>query len=149
MGTAQSLLLTSKHRTFIGSEYTNSYPNEISKWGYNKNPGEILHPMDFIGAVQRWHFKIGIPSSSVFVIHGADPIQEEIEKIMNPDYVIISTASIIAQGDLWTLEYTQPWLSAITINGNTYNIGDEIPPIIAVYSSEDSSILDIDIIKTH
>ncbi len=151
LGDAQSMLLNTTHRTFVGSDKT--YGNEIenSNWGIDKNPGGKLPLVNYSSKAQRWHFKVGVPSSSVFVRHGYEPNEENIQEIMdNKKYAILSTVSIVSIGSVWDLEYQQPWVSTVMVNGKPYDIsGKNIPPIVAVFSSDKSSVQDVDIIKTH
>ena len=89
---------------------------------------------------------------------------------MNDSYAIICTAEIIVMGSTWNLAYSQPWFNSLTIGDEEYEThqpgaGDDHypgrrkedgtpcpdcpPPIIAVYSSEASSVDDIEIVGSH
>ena len=86
---------------------------------------------------------------------------------MNEEWAIVCTAEIIAIGDVWSISYSQPWFKTMEINNEIYGTsqhypghriyqGDDsvpcpncIPPIIAVYSSESSSVDDVEIVQTH
>ena len=87
---------------------------------------------------------------------------------MNDNFVIVCTAEIIAVGDIWSIHYSQPWFKTMSIDGVTFGTSthypghrvenangesvacpDCLPPIIAVYSSANSSIDDIEIIGSH
>lgn len=173
LGTSQYILMDSKHRTFIGDR--NSYGNNVYKsqagttdFGSDKNKNDALNDVFFQRAVQRWHGKLGIPSSSVFVPTGVDVTTDSIKYVMNDDFAILCTAETIAIGDVWSLYYSQPWFDTLKINGETFSTskhypghrvtdgnGDSVecpdclPPIVAVYSSNNSSIEDVEIINTH
>lgn len=188
LGTSQYMLMTGQHRTFIGSSntYGNNIwvgPDETTQFGVKENgkytasklvePAEgsaRLSEKDFERAVQRWHGKLGVPSSSVFVPHGEAVNADTIKYVMNDSYAIICTAEIIVMGTTWNLAYSQPWFNTLTIDDSeysTYQPGagdghypghrkengtpckDCPPPIIAVYSSEASSVDDIEIVASH
>lgn len=173
LGTSQYILMDSKHRTFIGDR--NSYGNNVYRsqagttdFGSDKNKNDALNDIFFQRAVQRWHGKLGIPSSSVFVPTGVDVTTDSIKYVMNDDFAILCTAETIAIGDVWSLYYSQPWFDTLKINGDTFSTSkhypghritdgngnsvecpDCLPPIVAVYSSNNSSIEDVEIINTH
>lgn len=177
LGTSQYVLMTSKHRTFIGD--SKSYGGNVyttfgkrTDFGIEKNTpdaahGKIEDQERFEKAVQRWHGKLGLPSSSVFVPHGETVTEESVSWVMNDDYAIVCTAEVMAIGDVWTIYYSQPWFDSMSINGKNYSTGkhypghrklvgedsiecpDCLPPIVAVYSAEDSSIEDVEIVNTH
>lgn len=173
LGTSQYILMDSKHRTFIGDRH--SYGNNVYRsqagttdFGSDKNKNDALEDIFFQKAVQRWHGKLGIPSSSVFVPTGVDVTTDSIKYVMNDDFAILCTAETIAIGDVWSLYYSQPWFDTLKINGETFSTSkhypghriidgngnsvecpDCLPPIVAVYSSNNSSIEDVEIINTH
>jgi len=193
LGTAQYMLMSDRHRTFIGSSVSfggNTYKSRAgtSEWGDDKDPDNIIPDNLFKMAVQRWHGKLGVPSSAVFVPHAykatgtpiADrntttltPVNSETTSwVMNDDWAIICTAEIIAVGDVWSIYYSQPWFKTMTVSGQMYNtvtVGGEhypghrvyndkgqseecphcLPPIIAIYSSDSSSVDDVEIVQTH
>lgn len=194
LGTAQYILMDGTHRTFIGSSrsygefnkklitaYSGEEPyfgladkdiDGISGLGAIKDGGVdgdsyTVPEVDYQKAVQRWHGKLGLPSSSVFVPHGIEVNSDNINLVMNDEFAIICTAEIIAIGSVWSLHYSQPWFTKMVINGETYStsthypghrIGDGtnnyecedcLPPIIAVYASDNSSVGDVEIIGTH
>ena len=192
IGTSQYILMDSKHRTFIGS--SNTYDgNAGGKHIWNsragsmtldveKNIQDALNPaltqafedIDFERAVQRWHGKLGLPSSSVFVPHNfkSDELTEVTTESLNwiqgdneDDWLIVCTAETIAIGSVWSLYYSQPWFDRMTINGVEFKtsthypghrVGDDensvecpdcLPPIIAVFGK--TSVDDVEIIQTH
>lgn len=150
MGDAQSLLLGPTHRTFIGSQESNGTSEEVAKWGLDKNPGRVIKSEYFSNAAQRWHYKVGVPSSSVFVLKGEEPSKKNIDLIMNPDYAIIATNTVVALGKTWELEYKQPWVTNVKVNGRVYDVSSaKLPPIVAVFASEQSATKDIAVTKTH
>lgn len=170
LGDSQSEILTGEHRTFVGNTVSFGTKEENEKWGSkagaeddvsttnteagDRNPGDRIPADKFHAAGQRWHFKIGIPSASVFVKKGKEATRKNIKEVMNKDYAILSTTAVIAQGEKWAIEYDSPWLDTISVNGKEYKItqdteGKDVLPLVAVYSAEYSSELDVDIIKTH
>lgn len=173
LGTAQYIVMGPKHRTFIGDRNSYGYNVYTSQAGTtdfktDKNPGSVINDILFKKNVQRWHGKIGLPSSSVFVPTGEDVTNDSINWLMNDNFVIVCTAEIIAVGDIWSIHYSQPWFKTMNIDGVTFGTSthypghrvenangesvpcpDCLPPIIAVYSSANSSIDDIEIIGSH
>lgn len=173
LGTAQYTMMGPEHRTFIGDNNSygfNVYTSQAGEtdFGTNKNPGDVIYDVLFQKNVQRWHGKIGLPSSSVFVPTGEDVTSESIQWLMNDNFVIVCTTEVIAVGDVWSIHYSQPWFKTMSIDGVTFATSthypghrvensngesvpcpDCLPPIIAVYSSANSSVDDIEIIGTH
>lgn len=173
LGTAQYIVMGPEHRTFIGDRNSYGYNVYTSQAGTtdfktDKNPGSVINDILFKKNVQRWHGKIGLPSSSVFVPTGEEVTNDSINWLMNDNFVIVCTAEIIAVGDIWSIHYSQPWFKTMNIDGVTFGTSthypghrvenangesvpcpDCLPPIIAVYSSANSSIDDIEIIGSH
>ena len=173
LGTAQYIVMGPEHRTFIGDRNSHGYNVYTSQAGTtdfktDKNPGSVINDILFKKNVQRWHGKIGLPSSSVFVPTGEEVTNDSINWLMNDNFVIVCTAEIIAVGDIWSIHYSQPWFKTMSIDGVTFGTSthypghrvenangesvacpDCLPPIIAVYSSANSSIDDIEIIGSH
>ena len=173
LGTAQYIVMGPEHRTFIGDRNSHGYNVYTSQAGTtdfktDKNPGSVINDILFKKNVQRWHGKIGLPSSSVFVPTGEEVTNDSINWLMNDNFVIVCTAEIIAVGDIWSIHYSQPWFKTMSIDGVTFGTSthypghrvenangesvpcpDCLPPIIAVYSSANSSIDDIEIIGSY
>ena len=173
LGTAQYIVMGPEHRTFIGDRNSYGYNVYTSQAGTtdfktDKNPGSVINDILFKKNVQRWHSKIGLPSSSVFVPTGEEVTNDSINWLMNDNFVIVCTAEIIAVGDIWSIHYSQPWFKTMNIDGVTFGTSthypghrvenangesvpcpDCLPPIIAVYSSANSSIDDIEIIGSY
>lgn len=173
LGTAQYIVMGPEHRTFIGDRNSYGYNVYTSQAGTtdfktDKNPGSVINDILFKKNVQRWHGKIGLPSSSVFVPTGEEVTNDSINWLMNDNFVIVCTAEIIAVGDIWSIHYSQPWFKTMSIdgvmfgtsthypghrvenaNGESVPCPDCLPPIIAVYSSANSSIDDIEIIGSY
>lgn len=173
LGTAQYIVMGPEHRTFIGDRNSYGYNVYTSQAGTtdfktDKNPGSVINDILFKKNVQRWHGKIGLPSSSVFVPTGEEVTNDSINWLMNDNFVIVCTAEIIAVGDIWSIHYSQPWFKTMNIDGVTFGTSthypghrvenangesvpcpDCLPPIIAVYSSANSSIDDIEIIGSY
>lgn len=139
MGNAQRLVLDKKMRTFIGSSATN---------GVNRNPGNVLPVTDYDFQAQRWHLKFGVPSSAVFVPHGMQPTLENIESVKAGNSLILLAADIVVLGDVYTLRYQQPGVNSFTVSKNgvtrTFSlVNSGLPPVIAIYDTDTSSIIDI------
>ena len=101
IGTAYSLFLDGENRTFIGS----SKLYGVSQ-NYNvETDTGICNEVFYARQSQRWHFTIGLPSSSVFVEAGKPCTKENIEALTNTNSVIVCTLNIKAQGTVWALEY--------------------------------------------
>lgn len=150
MGNAQALVLNGKHRTFVGSSQTYGNNTETAKWGVEKNPGGFINDSLFAAGVQRWHYKLGLPSSSVLVKKGQKPTQLNVDEAMdNEKYALVMAVTTYAQGDVWTLEYKQPWQKEVEVEGVKYPKPDNIPVIIAIQSSEDTAVMDVQTNKTH
>lgn len=96
IGTAAQLFLNDLNRTFIGSTGT---------YGVTRNPQDLFTPVDYQREAQRWHFTLGLPSSSVFV-YAEDPCTTvNIEELRSHNAVIVCTINILVKGSVWTLEY--------------------------------------------
>lgn len=188
LGTCQYIMMDAKHRTFIGS--SDSYDNNpggdaiwISRAGttnfgvdkgaypnaYDPTSVRAIEEIQFEKAVQRWHGKLGLPSSSVFVPHGEKVNADSMEWIQGEnedEWVIVCTAEIIAIGTTWNIYYSQPWFTEMTIYGETYSTGEHypghrvvnandesipcpqcLPPIIAVFGK--TSVEDVEIVQIY
>ena len=141
LGTAQLLVPSGKARTFIGSEYT---------YGKLMNIGNRIQAEDWWYSAQRWHFKLGLPSSAVIVEHGKNPTIDEINKLSTGNHVILMTADIQSIGDTFVLRYSHINNNGrIKLGGKTYRMGNDLPPVIAVYSANKTAVQDVDIRGTH
>lgn len=145
IGNAQRLVLQGKARSFIGTSRT---------YGFDYDPlGQLpIDAWDY--AVQRWHLKFGLPSSAVFVEAGKLPTEENIADIKKGNGVILLAADIIAIGNLYTLRWDQPGISAftVTVDGVTraFNLrGSGIPPVIALFDLNRTARIDVDIRSSH
>lgn len=96
IGSSNVLFLNDLNRTFIGSEYT---------YGEFKNPGNLIPVEAYNEQSQRWHFTLGLPSSSVFVEYGKPCTEANIKALQSKDRVIICALDIKVQGEVWTLQY--------------------------------------------
>ena len=60
------------------------------------------------------------------------------------------TADIKAVGNVWNLHYTQGADNGvISLNGRTIELPSNIPTVLAVYDSNVTSTVDVDVIGTH
>lgn len=126
LGTPKKLFLVDTDRTFIGSSIrygvdenrVNSLPDGRKK---EKGADERWYSNS-----QRWHFTLGLPSSTVFVYAGTKPsnltkFQQDIKTIQNKNAVIVCTINIRVRGKVWTLEYDG---TALNSKGLTLPYGD-------------------------
>lgn len=143
LGTLQLMNAEGYARTFIGSPYTNNEEfNKNSKdtldvgdlnlgGGKNyTNVDELLQPYQYWYRGQRWHLKVGLPSSAVFVKYNGNDVRNlptdllkdksgqvvydsngvpkmNYQEIQDGKYVILMTAEITSYGERWTLAYNQ------------------------------------------
>lgn len=168
LGNAQLLKADGRARTFIGGETTygklmnlgGSYSIIEDEHGRKYNPGGRLSDYLWWESAQRWHLKLGLPSSTVFIRHGQEPTSETIKEfdsnIKNNDYVVLCTADIRVLGDTYVLKYDHKgnngkvkvkrkdgrWTEEITLP-------DSIPPVIAIYSTTKTSKFDVGIVGVH
>ncbi len=96
IGTASRLFLNDMNRTFIGSTQT---------YSVERNPQDAFANDYYSMQAQRWHFTLGLPSSSVFVYANQPCTTDNIEAIQNHNSVILCSLDIKVKGDVWTLEY--------------------------------------------
>ena len=151
-GNPQVLQLDGKARTFIGGEKSyetlpNHYSEEIKNLSlpysggegmanegqdeltgrYYNSSGGRLRDNNWWSQAQRWHFTLGLPSSTVFVLHDETSYDAEREltqemllqlkgqvvpgqeteegKEDGEDWIILATADIKAVGDTFILQY--------------------------------------------
>lgn len=144
-GTAQRFHLKERNRTFIGTEF----PNTI-----NRDPSNLFDNIVANRQGQRWHFTVGLPSSSVFVKQGLACTQTNIEDLRKNPGVIVCALDITSSGEVWNLKYkgdniNQPF--KVTPDSPTYDPsgGPGTPPgdkpIITVFSVDKSSKDDLGI----
>lgn len=164
MGNAQIIQANGKARTFIGGETTygklmnlgGSNTITTDEDGYKYNKQGRLNDYLWWQSAQRWHLKIGLPSSAVFVEHGKEPTTENLAKYVNDKYLILCTADIRVIGDTYVLKYDQKEDNG-SINvqrkdgtwSGTIKMPNNIPPVLAVYSTVKTSAYDIDIVSSH
>lgn len=103
LGSANVLFLNDLNRTFIGSTHTS---------GVDKNPEGLSGSKEILDAKyaqqgQRWHFTLGLPSSSVFVEAGKDCTETNIAELESNRRVIVCTLDVKARGSVWTLDYSK------------------------------------------
>lgn len=177
MGNSQFIQINGKARTFIGGETT--YSELMNLGGANhitvddtgrkfNEQGRITNNVWWRFG-QRWHFTLGVPSSTVFVRQGVTPDSDTIEEFKKANYVVLCCADIRALGDTWQLRYSHGdkstyghtngektpadngTIQVTTRDGTliTYPIPDELPPAIAVYSTVKSSEFDVSIVGIH
>lgn len=143
LGTLQLMNAEGHARTFIGSTYTNNEEfnknsvDTLNIGDLNLNGGkhmtnvdELIQPFQFWYRAQRWHLKVGLPSSAVFVKYNNDNVRNiptdilkdkhgdivydtngvpkmNYQEIQDGHYVILMTAELTSYGERWTLAYDQ------------------------------------------
>jgi hypothetical protein len=145
VGNAQRLIVDKKARTFIGSTQTN---------GVEMNLGSALPLDDWEYAAQRWHMKLGLPSSSVFVTAGQPVNKANIDTVKSGNAVILMSADIISIGELYSLRWKQPGITSFTVTkgGKTtpFNIANSgLPPVIALYDLTNTAVIDVTVKGSH
>lgn len=96
LGTASRLFLNDINRTFIGSSLT---------YGVDRNPQDATEEYFYNRQSQRWHFTLGLPSSTVFVKANEPCTDVNIKEVQDANAVIVCTINIKVRGEVWTLEY--------------------------------------------
>jgi hypothetical protein len=161
LGTLQMLLPDTRARTFIGSSTVNAVNinggTETNLSGYDAG-------CSFWNNGQRWHLKLGVPSSVVYVPYRnknhLEPTQDitlsdgtkckAYEEIEKGNYVIVMTADLKSIGDKYVLGYNQGINNgSIKVNGKTYSFGSDIPTVLAIYDAKNNASQDVDFIGTH
>ena len=150
LGSAQYMLLDGNHRTFVGSSKTygstvNGTVEEHTYWNLikdlstdfgieknivNKNGLRYFNEAQFNTAVQRWHWKVGVPSSAIFIPSIYSALTSENSQVfmnksldgLNDNFVILCTAEVIAVGTVWSIAYSQPWINGLSVNGETFRL---------------------------
>lgn len=145
LGNAQRIVADKTARTFIGTSKT---------MGEEKNLGGAIPDSEWEYAAQRWHLKFGLPSSTVFVPSGKEPIKENFDTVRLGTGVILMTADIVALGDTFSLRWDQPGTTSFKVTKdkvtNTYSLsGSNLPPVIALYDLETTAKIDVTVKGSH
>ena len=120
LGNAQILRANGRARTFIGSNHT-LYELETFNGDCDTNFDNKFDSIMYNYRAQRWHLKMGVPSSAIFTpyIDGKHLAPEDTIKYGGNDilayemiqksgkYAIVMTANIKTFGDIWELYYGQ------------------------------------------
>ena len=126
IGSANELFLNDLNRNFIGSsstytqDYWNSYTPDGIVWPENRNQEGKLNKGWFNSQGQRWHFTIGLPSSSVFVEAGKECTESNIKELATDNRVIVGTLDIKVEGEVWKLQY-----DGTHANSNTFDVFED------------------------
>lgn len=167
LGNAQQIVADYTARTFIGSTFTK---------GEDKNPPKLdadlyqydttdptydeseavggLPSVDYEYQAQRWHLKVGTPSSTVFVESGKEPNDENIKELKKSDGVVLLAVDIKAVGELWALHYDQLGIDSVTVTKKgktrTFNLdGTGIPTVLALYDLDTTAYEDVNTQGSH
>ena len=150
-GTANMLFLLDRNRTFIGTR---------NRYGENTEKDNRIGDLAFNRQAQRWHFLLGLPSSSVFVEKGTQATPENVAKFNMDDGVIVCALDVYARGKVWTLHYDETPIGARSFylfDNNTTLVswesaGDRGPqgkPVVVVYTNAKTSRDDLSTEGTH
>lgn len=148
LGNAQIIEADGHARSFIGTNNT-VYEDDTFNGGYDTNFDDRFNSLMYNYRAQRWHLKLGIPSSAAFTmyldgkhINPTDTVTYNGQDMQAADvisesgkYVIVMTANIKSIGDTWILYYGQDvdkgrqlaqdendWSNGhIQVNGVNYN----------------------------
>lgn len=126
-GNTQIEFLREQNRTFIGG--VNDYIEDSKETNWTDRAKRYA---------QKWHFGLGLPSSAVFVKHGAHEFNDS-TIINGKDGVILVMIDVYAVGEKWVLHY-QSELSneGIIVDGHEYSADDwkvypdQVPNMIPV-----------------
>lgn len=126
-GNTQIEFLREQNRTFIGG--VNDYIEDSKETNWTDRAKRYA---------QKWHFGLGLPSSAVFVKHGAHEFNDS-TIINGKDGVILVMIDVYAVGEKWVLHY-QSELSneGILVDGHEYSADDwkvypdQVPNMIPV-----------------
>ena len=137
IGTTSKIVLDARNRTFIGSNiYYGTYgatagsfinpiiPSYEKGWSQNgedsllyneigSDPETLLDDHDYLMRSQRWHFTIGLPSSTyltealIFDIDEQDKIEESHDRLKEtyPEGILVCFLEMYAKDPVWELEY--------------------------------------------
>ena len=108
IGNSQLITLDGRTTTYIGSSST---------YGFDKNPGDRVQEIDYVTNGQRWHYSLGLPTSTVVIPRNQKPC---VENTLSSDkgYILV-TLDIKATGETWDLSYIRPEFAQ-------YKKGDDI-----------------------
>lgn len=175
LGNLQAQIITNQARTFLGTRYT-MYEDFASEHHilHNTNLAELVDDLEYTWMAQRWHLKLGLPSSAVFTLYENGkhyrPLDDKViggnkvkafEEVQNGNYAILMTANLKAIGHVWNLYYTQEANNGVfTIGGKKYTINtnfnefttgraDDVQVLLAVYDNNITSKVDVETIGTH
>lgn len=175
LGNLQAQIITNQARTFLGTRYTmyEDFPSE-NHILHNTNLAELVDDLEYTWMAQRWHLKLGLPSSAVFTLYENGkhyrPLDDKViggnkvkafEEVQNGNYAILMTANLKAIGHVWNLYYTQEANNGVfTIGGKRYTINtnfnefttgraDDVQVLLAVYDNNITSKVDVETIGTH
>lgn len=141
IGTAARLFLNDMNRTFVGMGST---------YGVDRNPQGKFDETLYENQAQRWHFTLGLPSSSVFVYADQACSTENIEELKSHNAVIVCALDVKVKGEVWTLEYDGTAINSsdgggvqVEKNGKVYPVPVDPAtgrllddPIVAVYDNK-------------
>ena len=171
LGVKNALYLIDYDRTFIGSSKRYGVDYNLGNSLKGLAAGSRLDEADFAKQSQRWHFTLGLPSSSVFVYENEIPTEEKIKQMKSHNAVIVCAIEIKVRGEVWTLQYDGSAINRvdgngfkITPNGPEYppppkdpndpgpgpgNNPDPEDPVVIIYENKKTAADDIQTVGTH
>ena len=134
-----------------GNQYAGTTNDRISEEG------------DYLLQSQRWHWTLGLPSSTVFVRAGKPCTDANIKALQDTNSVIVCSLDIKVRGTVWTLDYDGTAVNYSDGTGFRIYPGGKIytpptdrktgkpidDPIVVVYNNKRTSKDDIQTQGTH
>lgn len=163
IGSTDRIYLIDIDRTFIGSSTRYGRDMNTGNPRYEVTDDRIDSEYSYLSQSQRWHWTLGLPSSTVFVRAGEECNDRNIKAFRSRNSVVVCTMDIKVRGSVWTLNYDGTAVNysdgggfKIYPGGPTYtpptdpNTGKVIDdPIITIYNNKRTSKDDIQTQGTH
>lgn len=163
IGSTDRIYLIDLDRTFIGSSFRYGRDMNTGNQYAGTTNDRISEEGDYLLQSQRWHWTLGLPSSTVFVRAGKPCTDANIKALQDTNSVIVCSLDIKVRGTVWTLDYDGTAVNysdgtgfRIYPDGKIYTpptdpkTGKPIDdPIIVVYNNKRTSKDDIQTQGTH
>lgn len=163
IGSTDRIYLIDIDRTFIGSSTRYGRDMNTGNPRYGISDNRIDSEYSYLSQSQRWHWTLGLPSSTVFVRAGEECNDRNIKAFQDRNTVVVCTMDIKVRGSVWTLNYDGTAVNysdgggfKIFPGGPTYTpptdpktgkVTDD--PIITIYNNKRTSKDDIQTQGTH
>ena len=163
IGSTDRIYLIDLDRTFIGSSFRYGRDMNTGNQYAGTTNDRISEEGDYLLQSQRWHWTLGLPSSTVFVRAGKPCTDANIKALQDTNSVIVCSLDIKVRGTVWTLDYDGTAVNysdgtgfRIYPDGKIYTpptdpkTGKPIDdPIVVVYNNKRTSKDDIQTQGTH